>query len=83
MRPVGADMMIVDPFLAGEDGLKSLAVEVAVVDLVPGVRQGLHRTMVKRGYEAVLDRMSVDYQEAHELYRTSADCLGYRWSQER
>jgi hypothetical protein len=48
MSAIGARIVVVDPRLAREHRLKTFGIEIAIVDLVASISQGLHGTIMQR-----------------------------------
>jgi hypothetical protein len=56
------------PFVGAEHGLEALGIQVAVIHVMAGVGQGRHDLAMKRGVEAVFERMRVHDEIPHGLY---------------
>jgi hypothetical protein len=57
--------MVVAPLLGAEHRIETLRIEVTVVDLVPGIGQGLQGCAMEGRIEAIAQWVTVQNQYAH------------------
>ena len=73
---VPGGVVVVDPLLAGEQGIEAFRVEVAIVHVVAPSAQAVENAPVQGCNETRLDRMGVEHKRAHHL--AAADRPGNR-----
>jgi hypothetical protein len=62
--------------LRAEDGLKSLRVKIAVIDLVASAGQSVDDAAMKRGLKAAVERMCIYDEKPHGLCLSKALACG-------
>jgi hypothetical protein len=64
-RPVFTHMMVGQPLLTREYGLKALRIKIAVVNVMASSGQGLHHASMEGALVAIVDRVCVNHKKSH------------------